>query len=118
MNIRTQAKQWLRQNYPADASNTFRASKYYPNRDIWFFTFPTFYFDLGKPGNLNVLLQYENEPEKFHFLKVPFSFFRENRDKFDIRQSGDKFDLHISAKKRNWLSCERSNYVSFKNFEQ
>ena len=117
MSIRIQAKQWLRQNYPADASNTFRASKYYP-RDIWFFTFPASYFDSERPGNLSILLQYENELEKFYFLKVPFLFFRENREKFDIRQTGDKFDLHISAKRRNWLSCERSNNVSFRNFEQ
>ncbi len=93
MSIRVQAKQWLKQNYPADTSNTLRASKYYPEKDIWFFTFPASYFDSGQSGNLNILLQYENELEKFHYLKVPFSFFRENREKFDIRKTGDKFDL-------------------------
>jgi len=118
MSIRDQAKQWLRKNHPSDMSSTFRASKYYPEKDIWFFTFPASYFDSGKSGNLNILLQYENEPEEFYFLKVPFSFFRENERKFDIRSTGDKFDLHISAKKRNWLSCERSSNVNFGEYEQ
>ncbi|HFQ79913.1 MAG TPA: hypothetical protein ENK33_00890 [Desulfobacterales bacterium] len=44
-------------------------------------------------------MQYENEPGQFHFLKVPFTFFRDNQIKFDIRATGQKFDLHISAKK-------------------
>lgn len=118
MNIREQAKLWIKQNHPADASNALRVSKYYPEKDIWFFTFPSSYFDSGKSGNLNILLQYENEPERFHFLKVPFSFFRDNQTKFDVRATGDKFDLHISAKKRNWLTCERSQNVCFREYKQ
>ena len=118
MGTREQAKRWIKQNYPADTSNILRASKYYPASDIWFFTFPESFFAPARMGDLNILLQYKNEPDEFHFLKVPFSFFRENRERFDIRTTGDKFDLHISAKKRNWLSCERSKNISFKNFEQ
>lgn len=118
MNIREQAKQWLKENHPADFSNTLRASKYYPEKDIWFFTFPITYFDSTKAGELNILLQYENISDQFYFLKVPFLFFRENKKKFDLRSAGDKFDLHISAKKRNWLTCERSKGVSFYKYEQ
>ncbi len=118
MSIREQAKQWLTQNHPAECLNTLRTSKYYPEKDIWFLTFPVSYFDSGKPGNLNILLQYEHEPKQFYFLKVAFSFFRENQDNFDIRAKGDMFDLHISAKKGNWLSCERSNNISFREYEQ
>jgi hypothetical protein len=118
MSIRELAKEWLKKSHPTHIANKLRASKYYPEKDIWFFTFPSSYFDTGKPGHLNILLQYENNPELFHFLKVPFSFFRDNQDKFDIRTSGDKFDLHISAKKRNWLVCERSNNISFGKYEQ
>ena len=118
MSTRELAKKWLKKNHPADINNTLRASKYYPEKDIWFFTFPCSYFDPGKAGNLNILLQDEHNPEQFRFLKVPFSFFRDNRDKFDIRASGDKFDLHISAKRRNWLVCERSKNISFSKYEQ
>jgi len=92
--------------------------KYYPENDIWFLTFPASFFDSSKPGDLNILLQYKSEPDQFHFLRVPFSFFRDNQTKFDIRATGDKFDLHISAKKRNWLCCERSKGVGFSTFEQ
>ena len=34
---------------------------------------------------------------------MPFLFFRDNKSRFDIRSSGEKFDLHISTKQRNWL---------------
>lgn len=118
MSIREQAKSWLKQNHSTDVSSTLRVSKYYPERDIWFFTFPVTYFDSGKPGNLNILLQHEGYLDQFYFLKVPFSFFRDNQMKFDIRATGDKFDLHISAKRGNWLSCERSKGVSFREYEQ
>lgn len=118
MSIRERAKQWLKLNHPSDYSNVLRVSRYYQERDIWFFTFPVSYFDSGKPGNLNVLLQYETDPKQFHFLKVPFLFFRDNQLGFDVRSAGDKFDLHISAKKGNWLICERSKNISFSKFEQ
>lgn len=118
MSIRDLAKTWLSENHPGEVSNDMRASKYYPSKDIWFFTFPSTYFEAARSGHLNILLQHESDFRQFHYLKVPFSFFRENRQKFDIRASGNKFDLHISAKKRDWLVCERSNGVSFREHEK
>ena len=118
MTIRKYAKQWLEVNHPSDVSNTLRASKHYPEKDIWFFTFPASYFDPARAGNLNVLLQFKDDPSQFHFLKVPFSFFTDNQSRFDVRAKGDKFDLHISAKQKNWLICERSSGISFCEFEQ
>ena len=59
-----------------------------------------------------------NGPDQFHYLKVPYSYFQENRDNFDIRSTGDKFDLHISAKKYSWLVCERGSGICFREFEQ
>ena len=118
MNIREQAKMWMRSNFPGIANNTFRVSKYYSDQNIWFFTFPTSYFDSEKSGDLNILLQRELGKNQFHLLKVPFAYFKANKHRFDIRSTGDKFDLHISAKQRNWLICERSNGVSFQDYEQ
>ena len=118
MTIRLKAKKWISENRPEALSNTMRASKYYESKDIWFFTFPIDYFDSTKVGSLSVLLQQKGDPNEFLHLEIPFSFFRENRNKFDIRSSGDEFDLHISAKKRNWLQCERSKGVSFLQFER
>ncbi len=118
MTTRELAKRWLKLNHPADILNMLRVSKHYPEKDIWFLTFPQTYFDSGKLGNLNILLQNGNDPEQFHFLKVPFSFFKDNQEKFDVRSTEEKFDLHISAKKRNWMTCERSKNISFNKYEQ
>jgi hypothetical protein len=112
------AKRWFLENCPECRSNTIRVSKYYPEKDIWFFTFPIEYFDQSKVGNLSVLLQHKDDLSQFNHVEVPFSFFRDNKTKFDIRSFRDKFDLHISAKKRNWLQCERSKGVCFSKFER
>ena len=118
MSIRDTANSWLKHHHPSESVEAIRVSKHYPEKDIWFFTFPSSYFDLSKNGYLNILLQFEKNPYEFHYLKVPFSFLRENKDKLDVRRNGDKFDLHISAKQRNWLVCERSKGVSFRELEQ
>ncbi|MES9900963.1 MAG: hypothetical protein ABW148_18350 [Sedimenticola sp.] len=116
MSIREKAKYWLKINHPAECAGQLRVSKYYAEKDIWFFTFPITYCESGKSGNLNILLQLEKEHDQFHYLKVPFQFFHANRNKLDVRESGDKFDLHISAKQLNWLVCERSQGVNFSKF--
>lgn len=116
MTTKQLAKRWLEENHPY-IKGSFRVSKYYPEKDIWFFTFPTNYFDSSKSGNLTLLLQHKGGVA-FTLLEVPYSYFREQRSKLDVRSSGEKFDLHISAKKRNWLECERSNGVSFARYEK
>lgn len=118
MSTRTRAKKWISENRPEALSNLMRTSKHYSVRDIWFFTFPIDYFDSSKVGNLSLLLQNKEHLDEFLHLEIPFSFFRDNKEKFDIRSSGDEFDLHISAKKKNWLQCERSKGVSFLQFER
>lgn len=123
MSIREIAKAWMRKNYPNELSSimkreqTLRASKYYPGQGIWWFTFSTSYFEKNI-GHIDILLQFEKEPDQFHYLKVPFDFLRNNKTKFDKRSSGDKFDLRISAKQCNWLIDERSKGVGFNQFEQ
>jgi hypothetical protein len=108
----------MRKNYPNELNSILRASKYYPEQGIWWFTFPTSYFDKKESGHIDILLQFEKEPDQFHYLKVPFDFLRNNQTKFDIRSSGGKFDLRISAKQGNWLIDERSEGVGFNEFEQ
>lgn len=115
---RKYGKKWLELNHPSDSSNKLRTSKYYSKEDHWFFTLSTFFLDAEITGNLNILLQYKDNPQQFYFLKIPFSFFRDNKSRFDVRTSGDKFDLHLSAKQENWLVCKRSNEVCFREFEQ
>jgi hypothetical protein len=95
-----------------------RSSRFYPESEIWFFTFPSTFFDVGLEGSLNILCEVQADSNNFLYLRVPFSFFRENREKFNIRSTGDKFDLHISAKKKNRFVDERSDNVTFAVFEQ
>jgi hypothetical protein len=97
------AKVWMKQNHPDQPLNKLRVSKYYPEKRLWFFTFPSSYFEQSaKEKNIVILLQ-DIDTTGFIYLKVPFSFFHSNQDKFDVRCGGDKFDLHISAKTKNWL---------------
>jgi hypothetical protein len=118
MSVRQHAIEWIRNHYPSQATNPLRSSRFYPEKEIWFFTFPSTYFDVGKEGCLNILCQMQANSKDFHYLKVPFSFFRENRNKLNIRATGDKFDLHISGKRKNWLVDERSDNVAFAEIEQ
>ena len=116
--LREIAKEWMMSNQPSEPLDPLRVSKFYSQQDIWFFTFPCSYFDTGNYRYLNILLQFRDDLYQFHYLKVPFSFFRANKNKFDVRKSGDKFDLHISAKQHSWLVDERSQGVGFHEFEQ
>ena len=117
MMTKERGRMWLRKNHPQESTSTLRVSKYFPEKEIWFFTFPTSYFESSKTGHINILCESQPNSCDFKYLKVPYAFIRENQNKFNIRESGEKFDLHISAKRRNWLIDERSKNVSFKQFE-
>ncbi len=61
-----------------------------------------------------MLLQ-QNNINDFYFLHVPFAFFAENQSGLDIR--GDKFDLHLSANRGNWLTDKRgTGALNFSKF--
>jgi len=116
--IRRRAKNWMSKNCPTEHPNEMHASTYDPKKEEWFFTFPCSYFEEGKTGCLYMFLQYGNDEHRFRYLKVPFSFFRENKEKFTVRKTAPKFDLHISAKERNWLVDKSGDQVSFHEYEQ
>jgi hypothetical protein len=127
MNVRQAASQWMKDHYPnqqlkqdykGSSQGLLRTSKYISELEEWFITGRTDYFDKGREGVLLFLLQQENDLEQFHYLRIPFSFFRENQRKFEVRPDGKQFDLHISALKGSWLEVKRSNGISFRSFEQ
>ncbi len=93
-----------------------RSSKFFGEQELWFLTFPTTFLNDQLPGHLLVLLQDQSTTHSFHALKIPFEFLRANKSKFDIRGSGEKFDLHISAKSSKWLIDTRSKGVDFSKF--
>ena len=70
---RKYGKKWLELNHPSDSSNELRTSKYYSNEDHWFFTLPTSYLDSEITGNLNILLQYKDNPQHVTALKTAHS---------------------------------------------
>lgn len=45
MSIRRAALEWLRKQHPADAEGEVRTSKFYPERELWFLTLPSEWFD-------------------------------------------------------------------------
>lgn len=117
MTTKERARVWLRSNHPQKMQNMLRVSKFFPEKEIWFFTFPGTYFESNKIGCVNILCESESNINDFRFLEVPYAFFRENQGKFNTRSNGSKFDLHISAKGKNWMIDERSENVSFRQFE-
>jgi hypothetical protein len=116
MTIRREANAWLAKNRPSETQWPMRSSKFYKEQELWFLTFPTAFLNDQIPGYLLVLLEDENKATSFHALRIPFEFLRENRSKFDVRVGGEKFDLHISARKPKWMVDLRSQGVDFRKF--
>lgn len=116
MTIRPQGISWLKNNFPENSDGEIRVSKYHP-QDLWFFTLPSRFLE-DKSGWVTLLLQKRGRKDDFHCLVVPMRFFSDNKHRLDLRGSGKEFDLHISAKRHIWLSCERSKNLSFREFEQ
>ena len=118
MTNRDRARMWLVNNLPDESTKNMRVSKHFPEKDIWFFTFPIKYLHPNQTGHVRILLQKPNQTDEFIFVKVPFEFFNKNKSEFDIRKNGAYFDMHISSKKRNWLEDERSQGINFRAFEK
>lgn len=116
MSTRSTAIAWLAKTYPTEIGNPIRVSKYYEEQNLWFLTFPASFLTDPLAGHLVILLQKAASTTSFHLLRVPFSFFRENKKKFDVRKEGNKFDLHISGRRSSWMNDLRSNELEFSQF--
>lgn len=116
MTIRSDAIAWLAKNHPLETNRPIRSSKFYGEQELWFLTFPAAFLNDKIPDYLLVLLQHESTSNSFRALKIPFDFLRANKAKFDLRRSGDKFDLHVSARKSKWMTDMRSHGVDFSKF--
>jgi hypothetical protein len=95
VNTAQKAKLWLSNNFPEESYQNVRASKYYSDKDIWFFTIPIVFLS-SEQNELRLLLA-EPDYKGFHFLKIPRDYLVSNRDKLSIRQTGEKIDFHICA---------------------
>lgn len=118
MTVRDAARRWMMEHCKGEHVGDMRSSRFYPDRGLWFFTFPSSFMDADRPGYVNLLLQNTSSPVAFHLLRVPYAFFFDNKSRFDLRADGDKFDLHLSAKRTSWLVDERSKGVAFAAFQQ
>ncbi|MCH9705719.1 MAG: hypothetical protein K0U15_06315 [Proteobacteria bacterium] len=118
MNIRQPALEWMRKNYPSEnLQSNVKASKYYSAKGLWFLTINTNVF--SKSGNLKVILENQKNSNEFYFLKIPISFFTENKEILDIRKNGKFFDIHLSALDNKFLTCTRSKgSLNFEEFLQ
>ncbi len=95
VNTAQKAKHWLLCKFPDEPYQGIRASKYYQDKDVWFFTIPVDFLN-SEQNDLKLLLAEPNY-KGFHFLKIPRTYLVSNRDKLSIRQAGDKIDFHICA---------------------
>ena len=119
LSIRNDALVWLKRMFPNEIHSTTRASKFFPERELWFFTLPTTYFEMNENQFLNIVCEHESEKNNFHLLKIPFSFIKKNKGLFDTRKNGEAFDLHISARKTEKFIEKRSKgRVDFSYFKQ
>ena len=108
MTTRTNAFIWLRKYFPNDFENTTFVSKYHVPTESWFFTLPTSLFDKGANEDINILCQSNKDETSYYFIKVPASFFIQYKQYLCIRKGGNKFDLHLSAKQKDFLTDKRS----------
>lgn len=115
LNTAQEAKQWLSNNVPEESYQSFRASKYYTDKDIWFFTIPIDF--LSSEQNELKLLLAEPDYKNFHFLKVPRDYLVLNIDKLSIRQTGDKIDFHICALSERRFTDIRGEGLNLAQFE-
>ena len=119
MDIRSRAREWLSTYYPSEVHNDMRVSKYHAPQDVWFFTFPVSFFDEDRGDkNLNILCENLDNNQIFYYLKVPYQYFRLNKQRFNIRSDGRQFDLHISANIDRWMVDQRGDNISFYQFLQ
>ncbi|MDC9499700.1 MULTISPECIES: hypothetical protein [unclassified Pseudoalteromonas] len=109
------AKQWLADNFPNESYQNVRASKYYLDKDIWFFTTPVDF--LNSDQNELKLLLAEQDYKGFYFLKIPRDYLISNRNKLSIRQAGDKIDFHISALSDRRFKDIRGEGLNLAQFE-
>lgn len=109
---RAKASLWLKKHYPFVTNAKFRSSKYFHDREKWFFTLPSKFLEEHLTNDVYFLLERAYSSDDFHLLKVHADFFVSNRSKIETRiQNGNEvFDLFISANKSSWLKT--TNTVS------
>lgn len=114
---RGKAIKWLTRNFPTETGNDLRASKYHYPQQVWFFTFPVSFFDSTHgQDHINILCENPDNENEFYFLRVPYQFFRQNRQRFSLRKTGDQFDLHISSDKNKWMVDKLGENIDFSQF--
>ena len=117
MSIRKTGLAWVKSHDPLEAGDIY-VSKHYPREKTWFFSLPV--SCLAKTSGdkcLKLLCQHESYPKTFYYLKVPFSYMHDMRERFDKKKAGGKIDLHISSKMENRFHEEKSeNFVKFGRF--
>jgi hypothetical protein len=105
MDTRTAAREWLKSKHRL-SSQAMYTSKYYeafeswPKKEVWWLQIPI--IAVEQYTHINLLCQASPESQKFFFLKVPSSFFKEHLSKFDIVR--DKIHIYLSPDPVNFLT--------------
>ena len=102
--------------FPNESQQNVKASKYYEDMRIWFFTINS-NFLTGDSEYLRLLLA-EEKSRGFQFIKIPREYLVSNRTNLSERQTKDKIDFHISAKRGKKYKDIRGAGLEFKQFRQ
>ncbi len=122
MPTRADALRWLASHYGLD-SGAIYTSKYYPpeesmTREVaWWIEIPIDRITSDETSHIHLLCQVAPHVTKFHYLKVPSQYFRENRHRLSIRDN-KKISLIISAEPRRIFIDQRGSGVCFSQFLQ
>ena len=120
MTIRSEALRWLSSNH-GDVKSKIYTSKYYlpheswPKTHVWWPQIPISAIDEKLGYYINLVCQADANSNKFHYLKVPITFFEENLDKFD--KVNGKIHLYLSADPNNLFVEQRGiGKINFTEF--
>jgi hypothetical protein len=73
-------------------SKYYRAFESSPKKEVWWLQIPI--IAVEQYTHINLLCQASPDSQKFFYLKVPSSFFKEHLSKFDI--VGNKIHIYLS----------------------
>ncbi len=98
-------------------SRLYPPEKSWTKREAWWFDLSIEKIKKNKNRYYYLLGAKDASESNFVILKVPYKYFLDNLEKFEIRYRG-RIRLHLAAYRENWLVDERGKgKVPFSKFE-
>ena len=113
MTITSKARSWFSTHHQIPLNSKTYTSRFYTPDDpgaktkAWLFNIPLTTINRNDIEFVNLICQTKPNANKFHYLKVPIHFLRDNMQNFHVRQ--EKINLYLSAEKGNLFIEERGH---------